>query len=192
LQNVFCSAFELPSLRKPENAIKQKNVEEKLTSIFVPIFAGKVFDMDFLQKYLYGVFGLPLPRNAQKRTKKQFKILFYLGLVGSSKINQIYVGVRRIVFGVPLDQALGSPGCVRAELRFFLVLVPDDTSLPCTTEHAQTHAFSALGNRLAKHAGTCHFHACACGPVTPCPAVPFARVEPLAPCQYKNDLGSSQ
>jgi hypothetical protein len=26
--------------------------------------------MDFLQKYFYGVFELPLPRNAQKRTKK--------------------------------------------------------------------------------------------------------------------------
>jgi hypothetical protein len=27
--------------------------------------------MDFLQKYLYGVFELPLPRNAQKRTKQK-------------------------------------------------------------------------------------------------------------------------
>jgi hypothetical protein len=27
--------------------------------------------MDFLQKYFYGVFELPLPRNAQKRTKKK-------------------------------------------------------------------------------------------------------------------------
>jgi hypothetical protein len=27
--------------------------------------------MDFLQKYVYGVFELPLPRNAQKRTKKK-------------------------------------------------------------------------------------------------------------------------
>jgi hypothetical protein len=26
--------------------------------------------MDFLQKCFYGVFELPLPRNAQKRTKK--------------------------------------------------------------------------------------------------------------------------
>jgi hypothetical protein len=31
----------------------------------------KVFDMEFLQKYFYGVFDLPLPRNTQKRTKKQ-------------------------------------------------------------------------------------------------------------------------
>jgi hypothetical protein len=27
--------------------------------------------MDFLQKYFYGVFELPLPRNVQKRTKKK-------------------------------------------------------------------------------------------------------------------------
>jgi hypothetical protein len=26
--------------------------------------------MDFLQKHFYGVFELPLPRNAQKRTKQ--------------------------------------------------------------------------------------------------------------------------
>jgi hypothetical protein len=29
--------------------------------------------MDFLQKYFYGVFELPLPRNTQKRTKKKVK-----------------------------------------------------------------------------------------------------------------------
>jgi hypothetical protein len=29
--------------------------------------------MDFLQKYFYGVFELPLPRNAQKRTKNKNK-----------------------------------------------------------------------------------------------------------------------
>ena len=34
-------------------------------------FLEKVFDMDFLQKYFYGVFELPLSRNAQKRTKKK-------------------------------------------------------------------------------------------------------------------------
>jgi hypothetical protein len=27
--------------------------------------------MDFLQKYFSGVFGLPSPRNAQKRTKQK-------------------------------------------------------------------------------------------------------------------------
>jgi hypothetical protein len=29
------------------------------------------FDMDFLQKHFCGVFELPLPTNAQKRTKKK-------------------------------------------------------------------------------------------------------------------------
>ena len=29
--------------------------------------------MDFLLKHFYGVFELPLPRNAQKRTKKKVK-----------------------------------------------------------------------------------------------------------------------
>jgi hypothetical protein len=33
----------------------------------------KVFDTDFLPKYFYGVFELPLPRNAQKLTKKKAK-----------------------------------------------------------------------------------------------------------------------
>jgi hypothetical protein len=36
---------------------------------------GKAFDTDFLPKYFYGVFELPLPRNAQKRTKKTPKHL---------------------------------------------------------------------------------------------------------------------
>jgi hypothetical protein len=46
-------------------------VEEKLTSKVLSIFPEKVFDMDFLQKYLKGVFELPLPRNAHKHTKKK-------------------------------------------------------------------------------------------------------------------------
>jgi hypothetical protein len=67
LQNVFCSVFELPSLKNIRNAIKQKKVEEKLTSKFL----SKFWEKDFLPKYFYGVFELPLPRNAQKRTKKK-------------------------------------------------------------------------------------------------------------------------
>jgi hypothetical protein len=73
LQNVFCSVFELPSLRNTRKRDKTKEVEEKLTSIFLVKILGKVFDMDFLQKYFCGVFELPLPRNAQKRTKKKAK-----------------------------------------------------------------------------------------------------------------------
>jgi hypothetical protein len=61
LQNVSCSVFELPSLKTNRG---KTDIE-----IFVEIFE-KVFDMDFLQKYVYGVFELPLPRNVQKRTKQ--------------------------------------------------------------------------------------------------------------------------
>jgi hypothetical protein len=66
--------------------------------------------MDFLQKYLYRVFELPLPGNAQKRTKnKSTKNI--LGLVGCSKVNQTYVGVRNY-FGGPLGakDSCGAPG----------------------------------------------------------------------------------
>jgi hypothetical protein len=37
----------------------------------VDFFGEKVFDTDFLPKYFCGDFELPLPRNAQKRTKKK-------------------------------------------------------------------------------------------------------------------------
>jgi hypothetical protein len=42
--------------------------------------------MDFLQKYFYGVFELPLPRNAQKGTKKKSRknVGWWVGL-GFSK-----------------------------------------------------------------------------------------------------------
>ena len=73
MQNVFCSVFELPSLRNTRKRDKTKEVEEKLTSKNFVKILEKVFDMDFLQKYFYGVFELPLPRNAQKRTKKKIK-----------------------------------------------------------------------------------------------------------------------
>jgi hypothetical protein len=53
--------------------------------------------MIFLQKYFYAVFELPLPRNAQKRTKtNQEKTI--LGLVGSSEVDQIYVKARHFFF----------------------------------------------------------------------------------------------
>jgi hypothetical protein len=61
LQKVLFSVFEVPSLRNTRKRDKTKKLEGKLTSKFRSICLGKVFDMDFLQKYLYGVFELPLP-----------------------------------------------------------------------------------------------------------------------------------
>jgi hypothetical protein len=46
----------------------------------------KVFDMDFLQKCVYGVLELPLPRNAQKRTKKKSRKQKFGWWVGGSEI----------------------------------------------------------------------------------------------------------
>jgi hypothetical protein len=61
--------------------------------------------MDFLQKYLWGVFELSLPRNDQKRTKdKSQEKRKIFGLVGASKANQIYVGVRLFCFEGPLTE----------------------------------------------------------------------------------------
>jgi hypothetical protein len=57
-----------------KNAIKNKSMgkddrKKKKSQLFRP----KVFDMDFPQNVFYGVFELPLLRNAQKRHKKNSK-----------------------------------------------------------------------------------------------------------------------
>jgi hypothetical protein len=71
LQNVFCSVFELPSLKNTRKCDKTKKSRGKTDiEVFVEIL-GIFFDTDFLPKYFYGVFELPLLRNAQKRTKKK-------------------------------------------------------------------------------------------------------------------------
>ena len=56
-----------------KNAIK-KSMEK---SFFSQLFRPKVFDMDFHQKVFYGVFKLPLLRNAQNLKKEKKKILTY-------------------------------------------------------------------------------------------------------------------
>jgi hypothetical protein len=109
LQNVFCSVFELPSLRNTRKRNKTKKVEEKLSSKNFVEILGKVFDMDFLQKYFNGVFELPLPRNAQKRTKKKVKEK-KSRMVGGWVGDLVNVrGDRRFVFWRPLDD----PHCMQ-------------------------------------------------------------------------------
>jgi hypothetical protein len=59
-----------------KNAIK-KNRWEKTKGkkfFFSQLFRPKVFDIDFPQKVFYGVFEVPLLRNAQKRHKKSQKL----------------------------------------------------------------------------------------------------------------------
>jgi hypothetical protein len=52
-----------------EKAIKKKDgkTRQEKSFLFSQLFRPKVFDMDFLQKVFFGVFELPLLRNAQKR-----------------------------------------------------------------------------------------------------------------------------
>jgi hypothetical protein len=55
-----------------KNAIKKNSMgkDERKKAFFSQLFRPKVFDIGFPQKVFYGVFELPLLRNAQKRHKK--------------------------------------------------------------------------------------------------------------------------
>jgi hypothetical protein len=55
-----------------KNAIK-KIEGKRRQDCFSQLFRPKVFDMDFPPKEFYGVFELPLLRNAQKHHKKHLK-----------------------------------------------------------------------------------------------------------------------
>jgi hypothetical protein len=57
--------------KRDKKKIDGKRRKEK--SFFSQLFRPKVFDIDFPQKVFYGVFELPLLRNAQKRHKKNLK-----------------------------------------------------------------------------------------------------------------------
>jgi hypothetical protein len=61
------------------------------------MFSEKVFDMDFLQNYFDVFLNSPYretPKNVLKKNARKK----HLGLVGSSKVNQIYAGVSRVLF----------------------------------------------------------------------------------------------
>jgi hypothetical protein len=58
--------------------------------------------MDFLQNYFY--LTEKRPKTYEKKSKKY---IWDLGLAGSSKVNQIYVGFRRFFWSAPCPLALG-------------------------------------------------------------------------------------
>jgi hypothetical protein len=66
-------SFSAVGLLKP--GINQSPVgkDERKNVFFSQLFRPKVFDIDFPQKVFYGVFELPLLRNAQKRHQKNLK-----------------------------------------------------------------------------------------------------------------------
>jgi hypothetical protein len=77
LQNVFCSVFELPSLKNTRKCDKTKAVEEKLTSKFLSKFWEKFSTRTFCQNILNGVFESPCretPKNVLKEKVKQKKV----------------------------------------------------------------------------------------------------------------------
>jgi hypothetical protein len=90
-----------------KNTIKQSRWEkgkgERKKVFFPQLFRPKVFDMDFPQKVFYGVFELPLLRNAQKRHKKKKKKKkvpsYLLHLVA---ICQIYIAFNFLFLRRPL------------------------------------------------------------------------------------------
>jgi hypothetical protein len=61
----------LPALRLASGPCLSRGAKNK--GLFPSTFLLKVFGMDFFQKALDGVFGLPLLRNAQNSTKKKIK-----------------------------------------------------------------------------------------------------------------------
>jgi hypothetical protein len=71
LENIFM-VFLGPSCRETAKKRDKKNRWEKTKGkkFFFQLFRPEVFDIDFPQKFFYGVFELPLLRNAQKRHKK--------------------------------------------------------------------------------------------------------------------------
>jgi hypothetical protein len=74
LENIFMVFLGSSCRETAKNAIKKKSMG-KDERIFFPsqLFRPKVFDIDFPQQVFYGVFELPLLRNAQKRHKKNLK-----------------------------------------------------------------------------------------------------------------------
>jgi hypothetical protein len=59
--------------KRDKRKIEGKSRQEK--SLFSQLFRPKVFDMGSPQKVFYGVFELPLLRNAQKLHKKSQKLI---------------------------------------------------------------------------------------------------------------------
>jgi hypothetical protein len=104
-KNIFVNGvFELFIQRNCQKHDKNQSKEKTTWSFGFPqTFWQKAFDMDSPQNVFYGVFELPLLRNAQKRHKKG-KIKLYLPgyLLHLVAICQIYVAFNYFVLKRPL------------------------------------------------------------------------------------------
>jgi hypothetical protein len=77
LENIFVVFLGSSCRETAKNAIKKIRWEKTKGKkfFFSQLFRPKAFDIDFPQKKIYGVFELPLLRNAQKRHKKTERYL---------------------------------------------------------------------------------------------------------------------
>jgi hypothetical protein len=84
-----------------KNAIKTIEGKRRQDFVYPQLFQPKVFDMDFPQMFVCGVFELPLLRNAQKRHKRNKKRRRYHGTAFSGHL----AGIRRFhfFFSAPLE-----------------------------------------------------------------------------------------
>jgi hypothetical protein len=73
LRKYFCGVFGLIMQRNGQKRDKRKSMgkDERKKGFFPQLFRPKAFDMHFPQKVFYGVFELPLLRNAQKLGKNE-------------------------------------------------------------------------------------------------------------------------
>jgi hypothetical protein len=94
-----------------ETAKKSMGKDERKKVFFPQLFRPKVFDMYFPQKVFYGVFELPLLRNAQKRHKKNLKNHTkkegtYLPDLSSARYTSLSI---LFFFGAPRARACSEP-----------------------------------------------------------------------------------
>jgi hypothetical protein len=75
LESIFMVFLGSSCRETAKNAIKiiSMGKDERKKASFSQLFRPKVFDIDFPQKVFYGVFELPLLRNAKKHQKQNLK-----------------------------------------------------------------------------------------------------------------------
>jgi hypothetical protein len=104
--------------------------------------------MDLLQKYVYGVFELPLPRNAQKRTKKTSQ--------GKKKSDGGWVGLGfSKCTGGSVDFFCRPLGCFYVGLRLFGLFCKNLLHVILTPPARYQHPHDTNSPPVVGHWGNC-------------------------------------
>jgi hypothetical protein len=91
LQNVFCSVFELPSLRNTRKRDKTKKVEEKLPSIFLSKFWEKFSTWTFCKNILMVFMNSPCretPKNVLIKKIKEKKVGWWVTVGTNARLTE--------------------------------------------------------------------------------------------------------